>query len=298
MKHPLIAFFTYLALLVSCGPSAEEKAAMERCRQEEINIETLIRAGLKSTFDAPFPKQNRNLVGILGDTIQITGRCSPLTFRILSTRKSNLIIDVNTGDTLFKGTVCKYRDLYYFSEQVNDTSFRIFALNITDSLIYGLQHYFQYARVDSAITNGKHPKLVKFISNNQNTIRLHPDKKELRKLFTSILAGTEPFEIIKASSSSVVNHSEQIPAFIEPDDLELLSKVYPNPAADILNVELYQKNAVSYTLSDLNGKAALRGKLHEMSNKVDISNLPNGIYILAVVSSEGQTETVKIIKNR
>jgi hypothetical protein len=166
MKKLLTFIIFSVFLIVSCGPSAEEIAAMKRCAQEEIDIETAIRENLQNTFDAPFPKRNRNLAKILGDTLQIEGRCFPLTFKILYTRKSNLIININTGDTLFKGTVCKYRDLFYFSEQINDTSFRIFALKITDSLIYGFQNYFQYAQIDSLVAQGKFPQLVKCIDKN------------------------------------------------------------------------------------------------------------------------------------
>ncbi|MFA9213738.1 MAG: T9SS type A sorting domain-containing protein [Candidatus Methylacidiphilales bacterium] len=295
--------FTFLIFSVflnlSCGPSAEEMAAMERCIQEEINVEIALRENLISTFDVPFPKRNKNLAKILGDTLQLEGRCFPLTFKILSNRKSNLIININTGDTLFKGTVCKYRDLYYFSEQLNDTSFRIFALKITDSLIYGFQNYFQYVQIDSLVAQGKFPQVVKHIDKDKKVIRLHPDKKELRKLFTPILANTKPFEIIGAKSNIKANDLDEVSAPIETDDLEVIAKVYPNPAVDELNIELHQKNtATEFYLSDLNAKVMLKGELSEIVNKINISHLPNGIYTLTVLSSSKQTETVKIIKGR
>lgn len=299
MKHKLLSFLCLASFLVSCGPSAEEKIAMEKCRQQEKNEEALIKAGLISMFDAPFPKRNRNLSAILGDTLRIRGKCMPLTFRIVSSKKQNFIIEIQTGDTLFKGKVSKHRELYYFSEQVNDTSFRIFAWNITDSLIYGLQHYIQYAQVDSMILKAKHPKLVQFIDKNKHTIRLRPEKKELRKLFTSLLADTEPFEIIQPTPYSSSHQPEQTPAFAEADDFELLSKVYPNPVTDILTIELHEKSrATPYYLSDLNGKIILKGILHGISNKFDISHLPNGMYILTLTSSDEETETIKIVKTK
>ncbi len=299
MKQLFTFIIFSVFLIVSCGPSAEEIAAMKRCIQEEIDIETAVRENLQNTFDAPFPKRNKNLAKILGDTLQLEGRCFPLTFKILSTRKSNLIININTGDTLFKGTVCKYRDFFYFSEQINDTSYRIFALKITDSLIYGFQNYFQYAQIDSLVAQGKFPQLVKCIDKNKKVIRLHPDKKELRKLFNSILANTKPFEIIGAKANIKANDLEEAPTPIETEDLEVIAKVYPNPAVDELNIELYQRNtATEFYLSDLNAKVMLKGDLGEIVNKVDISHLPNGIYTLTVLSSSKQTETVKIIKGR
>ena len=60
MKY-LIRFCALTILFfASCGPSAEEKARFEKCIQDEIETEILIRQNLKSTFDAPFPRRNRN----------------------------------------------------------------------------------------------------------------------------------------------------------------------------------------------------------------------------------------------
>lgn len=302
MNYLILNFLILCSILTSCGPSAEEKAAIEKCMQDEITTEIAIRQNLRNTFDAPFQKRNRSLERILGDNLQIKGRCgswNPLSFKILSTRKSNFIINIETGDTLFKGTVCKYRDLYYFNEQINDTSFRIFALKITDSLIYGFQNYFQYSQIDTAIEHGRFPKLVKYIDKNKKVIRLHPDKRELRKLFTSIIASTEPFEIIRTNSISQKNDAENIASPNEADDYEMLLKVYPNPAIDILNVELQQKNvATPYFLSDLSGKILAQGQFHEISNKIDLSHLSNGVFTLTVVTAEQQKETMKIIKTK
>jgi hypothetical protein len=227
-------FFFSILFLTSCGPSAEEMAAREKCRQEQLEIESAIRQNLKNTFNAPFPKRNRNLTRILGDTLRIEGKCFPLSYQIISTRKYNLIIDMETGDTLFKGTVCKYRDLYYFNEKLNDTSYRIFALKITDSLIYGLQNYFQYHQIDSIIEKGTYPNLVKFMDKSKKAIRLQPQKKELRKLYSSILEKTKPFEIIRTKIFPS-NDLEEIDNEIEKDDYEYISKVYPNPARDYVN---------------------------------------------------------------
>lgn len=297
MKYLIVYFFIICNILIACGPSIEEKAAMEKCRQDEITTEEAIRANLKNTFDAPFPKRNLRLTRILGDNLQIYGSCYPLSFKILSTRKSNFIINNETEDTLFNGTVCKYRGLYYFNEKINDTTFRIFALKITDSLIYGFQNYFQYSQIDSAIEHGNFPKLIKYIDKNKNAIRLHPDKKELKVLFTSIIDNTKPFERIRTNTISPTNTIENITTPIESDDFEMFSKVYPNPVVNILNIDLQQKNvSTPYYLSDLNGKVLSQGQFQEISNKIDVSGLSNGIYTLTIVTEEQQKETVKILK--
>lgn len=297
MKFLIVIFCALSLILYSCGPSAEEKEAMAKCLADEILTERAIRGNLKNTFDTPFPKRNIKLSRVLGDTFQIIGRCgwwNILTYKIVSTRKSNQIINIETGEILFKGIVCRYRGLYYFNEQLNDTSFRIFALKITDSLVYGLQNYFQYHQIDSVIESGSHSKLVKFVDKSKNVIRLHPDKKELRKLFTPIIANTEPFVLIPSKSTTL---TEDLADPITPEDFEILSKVYPNPTIDILNVDLQQNTAASpYYLSDINGKVVLQGQFREISNKMDVGHLSNGVYALTVVTTDSPKETVKVIK--
>lgn len=285
--------FCLLPFLIACGPSAEEKAAMEKCRMTLLLLEDSTRATIRNTFDAPFPKRNRRLAHILGDTIEIEGRCYPLTLQILSTRKSNLIINLTDDDTIFKGTVCKYRDLYYLNEKINDTTYRIFALKITDDSIFGLQDYLQYAEIDNAIERGAYSKLVKY--RNKDVIRLHPDKRELRKLYTSFLYQTPAFRIIKNNPVTATTEEEVITP-IEADDFELISNVYPNPVTDILTIELHEgTTAVPYYLLDLHGKIMLQGQLLGSSNKVDMSHLSAGIFVLTIGAAP-QAETVKVVK--
>ena len=248
-------------------------------------------------------KRNRNLERILGENFQVYGRCGNiLSFKVLSTRKSNSIINIETGETLFNGTVCKYRDLYYFNEEINDTTFRIFALKINDSLIYGLQNYLQYFQIDTTIEGGSYPELVKLIDKKRNVIRLHPDKKILRRLFTSIIDNTEPFEIVRANNILTnniftTNNKEDLATQIEPDDFEMISTVYPNPTTDTLNVKLQQKIISTFQLTDLNGKIILQGQLNEIVNKIDISNQNAGIYALTIINPiDKQRETIKIVK--
>lgn len=70
--------------------------------------------------------------------------------------------------------------------------------------------------------------------------------------------------------------------------------LYPNPTKDYLNLNfnnlLYNGN---YSVIDLSGKLILNAQLS--SNKIDVSNIANGIYFLSV-TSEGKTQTQRFIK--
>jgi len=299
MKYLFVIFILLCTIFPSCGPSKAELEKREKCRQDEIRTKDSIRASLKNTFDAPFPKRNRNLSRILGDSLQIQGKCCPITLKIISTKKSNSIINSETGETIFKGTVCKYRDLYYCSEQINDTSFRIFALKINDSLIYGLQNYFQYLQTDTAIDHKHFQKLVKRIDKINNIIRLQPDKKELKHLFTSIINSTIPFAIIRSNVASKNSNLKKISNQIDIDNFEYLSKAYPNPTSDFINIELQEKSNVTYILTNIEGKIILQGQFTEKMNRVDLSKQPEGIYALTIINlTDNDKETIKIVKSK
>jgi hypothetical protein len=72
---------------------------------------------------------------------------------------------------------------------------------------------------------------------------------------------------------------------------EALLKVYPNPATDKFFVVVDGKAATTAQLYDINGKAVRTMELQDGSNTVDVSSLPQGVYVLR----SGET-VVKIVK--
>jgi hypothetical protein len=64
-------------------------------------------------------------------------------------------------------------------------------------------------------------------------------------------------------------------------------KVFPNPAQDILNVNLSQKIPFAdLTVSNIQGKEIFREKLNHSSNKITISQINPGIYIYQITSGQ------------
>jgi len=57
---------------------------------------------------------------------------------------------------------------------------------------------------------------------------------------------------------------------------------YPNPVSDVLFVETALDEEISFLILDLNGKTYKEGSLRQGKNKLDLSGLPAGIYILNV----------------
>ena len=251
----------------------------------------------KTTFDNPFPKNNRDLSKILGDNLTLKSGNNTLSLKIFSSENYNLITNQINGDTLFKGTVCKFRGLYYFSEQLNDSSYWIYAVKVSDNLVYGINSAFeQTLLIDKAIKANPQNKMVKFISNDK--IRLHPDKRNLKNLFSAIIDSISPDTILNFKEvAPLLYDTTKIIENIDNEEYNFLSKVYPNPTADYLNIELQHKNKLNYYLTDLAGKRVLQGQVTESKSKIDLRLQKPGIFYLTLISSsDNWKETTKIVK--
>jgi hypothetical protein len=79
----------------------------------------------------------------------------------------------------------------------------------------------------------------------------------------------------------------------EQGDFKVL--IYPNPADDILFVDLDQLREIELTLHDAQGKEVNTQKLTDLRNQVDISALRKGVYFLRL-EGEGLVKIEKIVK--
>jgi uncharacterized protein (TIGR02145 family) len=70
--------------------------------------------------------------------------------------------------------------------------------------------------------------------------------------------------------------------------------VYPNPAKDILNLELNGINPSYYVVFDAFGRELLKDKLQQKLTPISIGNLDSGCYFIQV---EGQSQITRFIKN-
>jgi len=262
------------------------------CKQAEAPAEEILLP--ISTFDAPFPKNNKQLSRIFGKLLLIKNNSDTIFLKITSTKNDNLIIDGKSGDTIFFGKVCKFREFYYLSQKESDSSYYISAFKIKNNLIYGLDRWSQYYEVDENIKKGNGKELVKSINADTSKIRLKPNKRELKRLFGLIMSKTIPDTILNSAKDLNEISKRESSLDKEADEIENIVKVYPNPATDFINVQVSRKS--TYQLIDFNGKIILQGKLQQSENRIDISDKQNGIYFLNIVDfQKNEKQTVKII---
>ncbi len=70
---------------------------------------------------------------------------------------------------------------------------------------------------------------------------------------------------------------------------------YPNPVTDVLNINILDIKATSYSIHDLSGKQLLHGQIIDKHAEVSMESLPRGFYLLKVMNSKGDF-TKKIVK--
>lgn len=107
--------------------------------------------------------------------------------------------------------------------------------------------------------------------------------------FTSYYAGQD-------RQSIVFNKTEYAGLSVnETVKNKLQVSVYPNPANENIFVSLNENvKLAQVTISNLSGKAIISSEI-TADNKVDVSSLPMGMYLLTIATNNG-SETVKFIK--
>ena len=87
------------------------------------------------------------------------------------------------------------------------------------------------------------------------------------------------------------------PIGIENEKAETVYNVYPNPAKDVLIIEVNINDAMNYRITDALGKVVLEGLLRfDVSRKtIDVSRLPSGIYQFELFTNDYRFKTKQVL---
>jgi len=94
------------------------------------------------------------------------------------------------------------------------------------------------------------------------------------------------------------HQTDIILANLSEDITESVSKVFPNPTQNHITIEYGDKDReLSITITDLLGRKYLEKKvLSESSVEIDMTDFPNGNYLLEIMTEQGEKSIYKIIK--
>ena len=88
--------------------------------------------------------------------------------------------------------------------------------------------------------------------------------------------------------------SAWVPALGVPGFNNANFKAYPNPVSNILNLS-YDQNISDVSIFNLLGQNVVSKTINDTNGDIDMSGLPSGSYLVKV-TAEGQTKTIKVIK--
>jgi hypothetical protein len=91
--------------------------------------------------------------------------------------------------------------------------------------------------------------------------------------------------------------TEAVTSTDELGNLKILA--YPNPAINSITISLKATGKIALTFTDISGKIVLNSTELLLNEKaeIDISTLESGLYLLKIMTNDGQTSQINVVKN-
>lgn len=280
-----------------------------------------------TSFTGPFPKRAINFTNVAGDSIEFEqvryleskatlsdknilcfdSIMDTMVCKIFFDDKTrfNLILDQH-GDTIFHGLISRFRGLFFCSTKINDTSWHIGAFKMKHGYFEGLiniqdQSWFVHHYID----NHRDNKMIVLADTFTPSYRLKPDKKEILPIFKSYLTNEIKYRIIDRNSNPEMlqllekpSKADLLKGFQIVED-SLIADFYPNPAIDFVHIEFFAPGEYLAHFIHICGKRLKKVTLHNISEKISISDLTPGLYIVKIYSETSNCfETKKLIVKR
>lgn len=231
------------------------------------------------------------------DSIVTTGSFFALLREDTISQKVFAIAQSNTQEHL----------LYDFSLTLNDTisvyplSFPFFSGNILikvdliDSILIG-SNFHKRIKVSGVNQNtGYDEYWIEGIGSTMGLFNSGITGIVITDIYYPTLFCFEKDGVILYSNPGFTDCYEIYPVGIEENDLVVRTKIYPNPTNSSFIVES-EKEIIYYQLLSGIGKILMNGQVCGKSFTLDISDLPPGVYLIALITDKG-VSIKKIIKN-
>jgi len=104
----------------------------------------------------------------------------------------------------------------------------------------------------------------------------------------NLASGGENIELNRNNCENAENRTNLAPLNLEK------VKIIPNPATNMINVDAGSGHVTKVTFSSLDG--SLNKDLVTAGVNIDVTELPQGIYIVYIYTSDGDVQSQKFIK--
>ncbi len=145
-------------------------------------------------------------------------------------------------------------------------------------------------QLDITQVSGFDPSISIFLKDKflNSLLPINEDKK-INIDLADVSKGDNRFELVFKNSATNIEQT-----------LVLNTKltVYPNPASDVLNINLSNANFKNSNLSifNISGKEILNANMNGSNTQVNIEELSNGVYFVNISNQNGFNQTVKFVK--
>jgi Leucine-rich repeat (LRR) protein len=206
----------------------------------------------------------------------------------------NQLTDLNlTGDAALTYVACHVNNLTTVDlsgnvalEKFYSRDNQLVTLDFTNNANLIEMNCFNNQLTGLNIRNGNNANMTYFdATDNPNLVCIFVDDKNW---------SAAHWTLIDAKSNFVETQAECDALGIE-DEQEIPFKVYPNPVTDVIYIQ--SKNPGNYILIDLTGKIIREASFAKGTNKVTVSQIPEGLYFLRIFSDQNN-RTVKLVVNK
>ena len=171
--------------------------------------------------------------------------------------------------------------------------------------------YFQFPEAPITLENNK--VYLACVTDYAQKLRIGYDRGVNYNATTQITSQwINPLKIVQSSATTWYGAgfgADLTPAFglhlesVDPnltigDQLKLEAKVYPNPANDLIRINVPMNGKAIVSVTDLTGRNAATHSVNFLNNEasVDLSNLESGMYVINVVFDNGSKSTFNVVK--
>lgn len=158
----------------------------------------------------------------------------------------------------------------------------------------GVNGFYEYVLPEKVSVSGTYYIGLKQSSANRLNIGFDKNINNNDKIFYNLGSGwnNTGFEGSLMMRPVFISDMDAVFASVEPHKKFNFS-FYPNPVKGILNIEVFSSDA-KYSIYDYSGRLIIQGNINN-KKQVDISSYNNGLYILSLISNEGDVSYSKFI---
>jgi hypothetical protein len=251
-------------------------------------------------FENPLKGRLINLTDKIDVPFKVIREGDTITYNVFYDDLSKLNYLVKSeSDTVFVGTVTKRNELFLLNRKLDNGKFLIHAIKFNDSTVIGLEtEWIQNNIIKTELDSGNYTELIIDTSSN---ITLETNKRKGKEIFRLVIEKLTPEKLISPNSITYEDNKLKDTTDINEKkelitDNKIVNKVYPNPFIDFINVELVEKAPYVFHIFDAKGQHLKTVKLNTDDIKINLPNLKSGQYLLKVINTNKESETIRLIK--